>query len=68
MYNVLTAFHSACKAQSPLTRIRIYFISDSVDCTDDTDVEDNGTLLKFAESDTDSNRRINISASPVTFT
>lgn len=67
MYNVLTAFHSACKAQSPLTRIRIYFISDSVDCTDDTDVADNGTLLKFAENDTDSNRRININ-SPVTFT
>ncbi len=68
MVNVPALLHTLCKAQNPKTRIRVYFIDDTVDCWDDADVEANGTLLKYNVSDTDSNGRINISQSPVIFT
>lgn len=68
MVTVPALFHTACKAQSPKTRIRIYLIDSGVDCTDDTDVQTNGLLLKRNASDTDSNGRVNITAAPVTFT
>ena len=68
MVTVPTLFHTACKAQSPKTRIRIYLIDSGVDCTDDTDVQTNGVLLKRNSTDTDSNGRVNITAAPVTFT
>lgn len=68
MVTVPTLFHTACKAQSPKTRIRIYLIDSSVDCTDDTDVQTNGVLLKRNSTDTDSNGRVNITAAQVTFT
>lgn len=68
MVNVPAAFHTACKANSPQTRIRVYFIDDTVDCSDDADVIANGTLLKLNPTDTDSNGRIDITASAVTFT
>lgn len=58
MYPVSSDFHSLAIQDHPKTRIRIYFISDSVDCTDDEDVETNGTLLVGAIGDTDSNGRI----------
>ena len=67
MVNVPSIFHTACKEQSPKTRIRIYFIGDSVNCWDDADVQAHGTLLKYNSSDTDSNGRINVTASPVVF-
>ena len=68
MVNVPSIFHTASKAQNPKTRIRVYFIDDTVDCWDDDDVQTNGTLLKRNVSDTDSNGRISITSSPVTFT
>ena len=68
MVTVPALFHTACKAQSPKTRIRIYLIGSGVDCTDDTDVQTNGVLLKRNSTDTDSNGRVNITAAPVTFT
>ncbi len=68
MVTVPALFHTACKAQSPKTRIRIYLIDSGVDCTDDTDVQTNGVLLKRNSTDTDSNGRVNITAAPVTFT
>lgn len=40
------------------TRCRIYFIGDSIDPTDDTAVQSQGTLLKMNSTDTDSNGRI----------
>ena len=58
MYAVDEKFHNLAKSDAPKTRCRIYFISDSVDCTDDLDVVTNGTLLKLNDSDTDSNHRI----------
>ena len=58
MYNVSANFHSLAIADSPKTRIRIYFISDAVNCWDDNDVQTNGTLLVGAVGDTDSNGRI----------
>ena len=68
MVNVPSIFHTKSKGQNPKTRIRIYFIGDSVNCWDDADVQANGTLLKLNVSDTDSNGRINITSSPVTVT
>lgn len=58
MYNVSANFHTLSIQDAPNTRVRIYFIGDGVDCTDDNDVTTNGTLLKWAVGDTDSNGRI----------
>lgn len=58
MYPVNSQFHELATSGSPTTRCRIYFIDDSVDCTDDNDVQTNGTLLVRDPGDTDSNRRI----------
>ena len=58
MYPVSANFHNLVIQDSPKTRIRIYFIGDGVDCTDDNDVQTNGTLLVGAVGDTDSNGRI----------
>lgn len=58
MYPVSADFHALAVSDNPQTRIRIYFISDTVDCTDDNDVQTNGTLLVGAAGDTDSNARI----------
>ena len=58
MYNVSANFHTLSIQDAPNTRVRIYFIGDGVDCTDDNDVQTNGTLLVGAVGDTDSNRRI----------
>lgn len=58
MYPVSANFHTLAIADSPKTRCRIYFISDSVNCWDDNDVQSNGTLLVGAAGDTDSNGRI----------
>ena len=58
MVNVSANFHTLSIQDAPTTRVRIYFIGDGVDCTDDNDVTTNGTLLKWAVGDTDSNRRI----------
>ena len=58
MYNVSANFHTLSIQDAPNTRVRIYWIGDGVDCTDDNDVQTNGTLLKWAAGDTDSNGRI----------
>lgn len=58
MVNVSANFHTLSIQDAPTTRVRIYFIGDGVDCTDDNDVQTNGTLLKWAAGDTDSNGRI----------
>lgn len=58
MYPVASNFHNLSIQDAPKTRIRIYFIGDSVDCTDDADVVANGTLLVGKAGDTDSNGRI----------
>ena len=58
MYPVNPRFHELIVADAPKTRARIYFIPDTVDCTDDNDVRANGTLLVGQAGDTDSNARI----------
>jgi hypothetical protein len=58
MYTVSANFHTLAIQDAPKTRARIYFIGDGVDCTDDNDVQTNGTLLVGAVGDTDSNGRI----------
>ena len=58
MYPVSANFHTLAVQDAPKTRVRIYFIDDTVDCTDDNDVTTNGTLLVGAVGDTDSNGRI----------
>lgn len=58
MYPVSANFHTLSIQDAPKTRVRIYFIGDAVDCTDDNAVQTNGTLLKWAAGDTDSNGRI----------
>ena len=58
MYPVSVNFHTLAIQDAPKTRVRIYFIGDAVDCTDDNAVQTNGTLLKWAAGDTDSNGRI----------
>jgi hypothetical protein len=58
MYPVTGNFHTLAIQDSPKTRCRIYFIDNTVDCTDDNDVQTNGTLLVGAVGDTDSNGRI----------
>lgn len=56
--NVSSQFHSIIANGNYGTRLRIYSISESVDCTDDADVVANGTLLVANVGDTDSNARI----------
>lgn len=58
MVTVDSDFHSLVVTQGARTRIRIYFIGDFIDCTDDNAVQTNGTLLVGASGDTDSNGRI----------
>ena len=58
MYPVSERFHQLANQPAPRTRCRIYFIPDTVDCTDDADVVANGTLLVRENTDTDSGRRI----------
>ena len=58
MVNVDPTFNTLVTSDNVQTRIRIYFIPDSVDCTDDNDVMNNGTLLVYDVGDTDSNKRV----------
>lgn len=58
MVNVDPTFNTLVQSDSVQTRIRIYFIDSSVDCTDDNDVMNNGTLLVYDVGDTDSNKRV----------
>ena len=58
MYPVSANFHTLAIQDAPKTRVRIYFIGDAVDCTDDNDVKTNGTLLVGKAGDTNSNGRI----------
>ena len=58
MYPVSANFHTLAIQDAPKTRVRIYFIGDAVDCTDDNAVQSNGTLLIGKAGDTDSNGRI----------
>lgn len=58
MYPVSQRFHELTTQSTVRTRCRIYFIPDTVDCTDDEDVIANGTLLVRDAGDTDSSRRI----------
>lgn len=58
MVNVTSRFHELATSDNPITRIRIYTIDDTVDCTDDADVQANGTLMTYEAGDTDSNKRI----------
>ena len=56
--SVSSQFHSIIASGNYKTRLRIYSIPESVDCTDDNDVVTNGTLLVANVGDTDSNARI----------
>lgn len=58
MYPVNSTFHTLSIQDAPKTRVRIYFIGEGVDCTDDVAVQTSGTLLVGAVGDTDSNGRI----------
>lgn len=58
MYPVNSTFHNLSTQDAPKTRVRIYFITDAIDCTDDDEVQTSGTLLVGAVGDTDSNGRI----------
>lgn len=59
MYPVASnRFHTLAIQDAPKTRVRIYFIDDTVDCTDDYDVRAHGTMLVGTAGDTDSNGRI----------
>lgn len=58
MYPVSANFHTLAIQDAPKTRVRIYFIGDAVDCTDDNAVQTSGTLLIGKAGDTDSNGRI----------
>lgn len=62
MVSVDASFHTLIINPDTKTRIRMYFISDSVDCTDDNDVQTNGVLLKADPADTDSNALIDSSS------
>lgn len=55
MYNVHANYHSLIKTEGATRRVRLYKIPDSVNCTSDSQVTANGTLLKSAASDTNSN-------------
>lgn len=56
--SVSAQFHSIIASGNYVTRLRIYSISESIDCTDDNAVQTNGTLLVLNVGDTDSNGRI----------
>ena len=56
--NVSSDFHDIIASGNYKTRLRIYSIDESIDCTNDADVIANGTLLVRNVGDTDSNRRI----------
>ena len=58
MITVNSRFHTLIKSAGARTRARIYFIDNTVNCTNDTAVQTNGTLLKRNSTDTDSNGRI----------
>ena len=58
MVNVNADYHTLIAADAPETRIRIYFIPDTVDCTDDNDVQTNGHMLISDPSQSDSNTMI----------
>lgn len=58
MYAVDDRFHGCAIRDGVKSRCRIYFIDDSVDCTDDSDVQQNGTLITRYATDSDSNKRI----------
>ncbi|MBQ1385595.1 MAG: hypothetical protein IIY75_02225 [Erysipelotrichales bacterium] len=58
MITVNSRFHTLIKTAGARTRARIYFIDNTVNCTNDTAVQTNGTLLKRNSTDTDSNGRI----------
>lgn len=55
---VSAQFHSIIASGNYITRLRIYSIPESIDCTDDDAVVANGTLLVLNQGDTDSNGRI----------
>lgn len=55
---VSAQFHSIIASGNYVTRLRIYSIPESIDCTDDDAVVANGTLLVLNQGDTDSNGRI----------
>lgn len=57
MISVNPKFRQLITGDNP-TRIRLYFLADSIDWTNDTDVTANGELLVRDAGDTDSNRRI----------
>ena len=52
MITVNSRFHTLIKAAGARTRARIYFIDNTVNCTNDTAVQTNGTLLKRNSTDT----------------
>ena len=56
--SVSAQFHSIIASGNYVTRLRIYSIPESIDCTDDNAVQTNGTLLVLNVGDTDSNGRI----------
>lgn len=56
--SVSAQFHSIIASGNYVTRLRIYSISESIDCTNDNAVQTNGTLLVLNVGDTDSNGRI----------
>ena len=55
MYNVHANYHTLIKTEGATRRVRLYKIPDSVNCTSDSQVTANGTLLKRTASDTNSN-------------
>lgn len=55
---VSSNFHSIIASGNYKTRVRIYSIPETIDCTDDNAVVANGTLLVLNPGDTDSNARI----------
>ena len=56
--SVSAQFHSIIASGNYVTRLRIYSIPESIDCTDDNAVQTNGTLLVLSNGDGDSNGRI----------
>ena len=57
LVNAASDFHTLCTGGNP-TRVRMYFIPDATDCTDDVAVVADGELLVKDVGDTDSNKRI----------
>ena len=55
MVDVDARFHDLITADTPQTRCRIFFIADTVDCTDDEDVQTNGSMLVSDMMQSDSN-------------